>query len=194
MEKLELDLLNDLSLQKKVSKWSIIITIVSIIPFFVLSFFSPSRGESALLLPEGISESLGGFSIFVNVLLVVIVFLIIVVLHEAIHGLFFKIFAPEHKVNFGFKSGMAYASSPGSVFTRLQFTIIILAPFVVITTLLIAMMFLLPHGSYQYFLILHTGACIGDFYYVYLVLKNPHLKYCEDTSVGMSLYATHPHR
>lgn len=194
MQKLELDILNDLKIQKKISIWSIILTVISIIPFFVLSFVSPSRGTSALLLPEGFSESLGGFSIFVNVMLVIVVFLLIVVAHEAIHGVFFKLFAPGKKVEFGFKSGMAYATSPGAVFSRLQFVTIILAPFIVITTVLVIMMFVLPHGSYKYFLILHTGACIGDFYYVYLVLKNPQLKYCMDTSVGMSLYAEDPNK
>ena len=192
MQKLELDILNDLKIQKKISIWSIIIIVISIIPFFALSFISPSWDVSALLLPESINESLGGFSIFINVILIVLVFLAIIVLHEAIHGVFFKLFAPEKKVEFGFKSGMAYATSPGSVFSRLEFITIILAPFLIITTVLIVLMFTVPHGSYKYFLVIHTSACIGDFYYVYLVLKHPHLKYCMDTSVGMSLYQENP--
>ncbi|MFC3901251.1 DUF3267 domain-containing protein [Aliicoccus persicus] len=192
MQKFELDLLNDLSAQKKISKWSIILILLSIIPFFALNIFSPSSGTSALLLPESLSASLGGFSIFLNVIAVVAIFLVLVVVHEAIHGILFKVFAPREKVKFGFKAGMAYATSPGSVFSRGQFIIIILAPFVIITTLLIIGMFVLPHGSYKYLLIGHTGACIGDFYYVYLVLKHPHLKYCMDTDTGMNMYKFDP--
>ncbi|HJE19907.1 MAG TPA: DUF3267 domain-containing protein [Aliicoccus persicus] len=192
MQKFELDLLNDLSAQKKISKWSIILMLLSIIPFFAINIFSPSAGASALLLPESVSASLGGFSIFVNVLAVIALFIVIIVVHEAIHGIFFKMFAPNKRVKFGFKSGMAYATSPGSVFSRMQFTVIILAPFVVITTLLIIGMFVLPHGSYKYLLVGHTAACIGDFYYVYLVIKHPHLKYCMDTDTGMSMYESDP--
>lgn len=192
MEKFELDLLNDLDIQKKISKWSIILMIVSIIPFFAIHLISPSSGTTALVMPESWNEALGAFGIFVNVLLIIALFLVLVVLHEAIHGILFKIFAPDQPVKFGFKAGMAYASSPGTVFSRGQFIMIILAPFVVITTLLIVAMFVLPHGSYKYYLIGHTAACIGDFYYVYLVLKKPHLKYCMDTDVGMSMYESDP--
>lgn len=192
MQKFELDLLNDLTIQKKISIWSIVLTFASIIPFFAIHFLSPSNGMSSLMIPESLNESLGAFSIFVNVMIIIVIFFLIIVLHEAIHGIFFKIFAPGKPVKFGFKSGMAYASSPGTVFSRLQFTIIILAPFIVITTMLIVAMFMLPHGSYKYYLIIHTGACIGDFYYIYLVIKHPHLKYCVDTDVGMSMYEEDP--
>lgn len=41
-------------------------------------------------------------------------YILLIVVHEAIHGIFFKIFCPENPVKYGFKwkSGMAYATSP----------------------------------------------------------------------------------
>lgn len=46
-------------------------------------------------------------------------FMALLIIHELIHGLFFKIYKPENKVKFGIKwrQGMAYATSPGSLYT-----------------------------------------------------------------------------
>ncbi|MCI5870586.1 MAG: DUF3267 domain-containing protein, partial [Streptococcus sp.] len=45
-------------------------------------------------------------------------YILLIVVHEAIHGIFFKIFCPKNPVKYGFKwkSGMAYATSPGSLY------------------------------------------------------------------------------
>ena len=57
--------------------------------------------------------------------------LVLMVIHELIHGFFFKVLGDENtKVKFGFKSGMAYATSPGSRYSRKRMLVIILAPFV----------------------------------------------------------------
>lgn len=85
---------------------------------------------------------------------------------------------------------MAYATSPGTVYSRGQFFIIIVMPFVILTAIMLAMMFILPNPAYKYYIALHTGACAGDFYYMYLIMKHKHLPYAVDTEVGMSLYET----
>ena len=38
----------------------------------------------------------------------------LIIVHELIHGIFFKLFNKEGKVKFGFKNGLAYATSPNS--------------------------------------------------------------------------------
>ena len=60
--------------------------------------------------------------------------LVLMVIHELIHGFFFKVLGDENtKVKFGFKSGMAYATSPGSRYSRKRMLVIILAPFFLIS-------------------------------------------------------------
>ena len=49
---------------------------------------------------------------------------ILVVIHEYIHGFFFKFFGKgKAKVKFGFKNGMAYATSPGTFYHRKDFLV-----------------------------------------------------------------------
>lgn len=192
MTKLEIDILNSMDAQKKVSKVYLLTLIASIVPFLFIEWLTPSFGESALFFQDRIFDNFGFYGILVSVTMVTLLLLIIVVIHELIHGLFFKLFAPNSRVKFGFKSGMAYASSPGSIFSRGEFIIILLAPFVIITLIGITLMVFYPHGSYKYILILHTAACAGDFYFAFIIFANKHLTYCEDTEVGITLYSEDP--
>lgn len=121
-------------------------------------------------------------------------FVVLTIIHELIHGLFFKLFNPENKVKFGikWKQGMAFATSPGSLYNRGQMFVISLAPFVLISLVLSAL-FVLGWLNVVYYLLLvsaHAGACIGDFYYAYLFLikfgKNNIL--VEDTEMGLRIY------
>lgn len=56
----------------------------------------------------------GGFAItngFMGIIWLFGGYAVAIVIHEAVHGIFFKAFRPEAKVKFGFKNGMAYAGS-----------------------------------------------------------------------------------
>lgn len=86
---------------------------------------------------------------------------------------------------------MAYATSPGSLYNRMQMLVISLAPFVVISLVLIM---LVGFGMMNTTL-LHAGnhactTCAGDFYYAYLLL----VKFAkeniavEDTETGLIIY------
>ncbi|CAD2081266.1 transcriptional regulator [Jeotgalicoccus coquinae] len=181
MDKLELNIFENKSALKSIS-W---IQILAIIGTFTMLYLL----EGLVIKPTG--SALAGreqFGIVGAVFFIIALFFIIIIVHEAIHGLFFKIFNPGGKVKFGFKAGMAYATSPGTVYSRGQFFIIIVMPFVIITGIMLAMMFMLPNPAYKYYIALHTGACAGDFYYLYLIMKHKHLSYAVDTEVGMSLY------
>lgn len=102
------------------------------------------------------------------------VFLLLIIMHEWIHGLFFKIFFPKNPVKYGikWKTGMAYAISPNSLYNRFQTVVIALAPFVLISLGLTAsaMFGWLDKGAYQILATMHAAACIGDFYYTYLLI------------------------
>lgn len=163
---------------------SVIITVVLLVP--------PLWMDGRIFLEQLTAGGIEFQVAFSTILLTLALLFAVFTIHEGIHGLFFKLFSPASKVKFGYKSGMLYATAPGEVYTRKQYIIIILMPFIAITTVLLLLMFTFPHVSYKYLLALHTGGCAGDFYYVYLMLKHRNLKYAEDTDVGMTLYEKEP--
>ena len=125
-----------------------------------------------------------------SLLTLIFTLIAIIFIHELIHGLFFKLFNPKGKVKFGFKKGMAYATSPGSFYTKKQFYTIALAPFVIITLILILGLALGVIGSPFFMVIasLHGSACTGDFYMsIYLMRQNKDV-YVEDTEAGLNIY------
>lgn len=129
-----------------------------------------------------------------DLLLLIGAMLLILVIHELIHGLFFKWFKPENKIKFGikWKSGMAYAISPGSLYSRRQMLVIGLAPFV-FWTLVLSLLFaahFISHPTYIGLVSLHAAGCTGDFYYVWLLLVK-HGRgdiLAEDTATGLLIY------
>lgn len=115
---------------------------------------------------------------------------LVIVIHEGIHGLFFKLFKPQAKVTFGFKSGMAYAASLGNRYTRKQALWILLAPFVLLTLFFIILTYLNLISAIVFVVLgaVHTGACIGDFYFSYLLLNTLGKVIMEDTETGIKIY------
>ncbi|MGM0216012.1 DUF3267 domain-containing protein [Enterococcus sp. AZ109] len=172
-----IDIFNDKKLVRRLNIASIPIIIVLYVVFVGVTVIWPvGNGDY--------SYRLRNF-IFMLVLLVVLT-----VIHELIHGLFFKLFAPTGKVKFGFKNGMAYAASPGSKYTRGQFACISAAPFVLITLGLTGayLLGILPSNIYILFAAVHGGACVGDFYWCWLIAKTPAKSLVEDTEVGIDFY------
>lgn len=168
-----------------------IITVISLVITLVLLI--PALWVDGRVFFEQFTEGGIEFTIAFSTILITLALLFAVfTIHEGIHGLFFKLFSPGSKVKFGYMSGMLYATAPGEVYSRKQYAIIILMPFIVITAVLLLLMSAFPHVSYKYLLAIHTGGCAGDFYYVYLMMKYRDLKYAEDTNVGMTLYEIQP--
>ncbi|BCP57904.1 hypothetical protein SUT007_13620 [Streptococcus parasuis] len=123
-----------------------------------------------------------------------LLYFLLIIVHEAIHGIFFKVFCPENPVKYGFKwkSGMAYATSPGSLYNRMQMLVISLAPFVVISLGLtvVAGLGWMSMSLYLMLATLHAASCSGDFYYTYLLF----IRFAkaniavEDTETGLIIY------
>lgn len=117
-------------------------------------------------------------------------FFLIIPIHELIHGLFFKLFNLNGKVVFGFKNGMAYATSPNSYYFKWQFFIIGIAPFIIINGSLFILYALqvIPYFFFIPLISIHSGCCVGDFYWAWLLIKAPKNSFVEDTEVGLSFY------
>lgn len=172
----EVDLMNN----KKLILW----LNLSVIPLFFIFFFIFKLCVSS-------DGQLDEFTIgLLDPFLWLVEMFAIIVIHEGIHGLFFKLFNPKGKVKFGFKQGMAYATSPGSMYSKSKFLIILLAPFVLITFALYGLYVIhwMPRFIFILFAAFHTSACVGDFYFSYLILRTPKGIYVEDTEQGINFY------
>lgn len=114
-------------------------------------------------------------------------------LHEAVHAVFFKAFAPPGaRVTFGanWGAGMLYACAEGVVYTRGQYLAIALAPSLAVS----AAAFVLGMASEWPLLwyavaVLHLTGCTGDWGYVRAIRSNRSIAYCEDTDWGVCFYA-----
>ncbi|AWN19828.1 DUF3267 domain-containing protein [Streptococcus sobrinus] len=120
---------------------------------------------------------------------------LLLVIHEGIHGFYFKLFKPENPLKYGtdWRLGLFNATSPGSRYPRSQMLIIYLAPFVLtslLLTLLLALGTLSPL-AYLFLAVIHTAMCVGDFYFSYLLLWK-YRKYSilvEDTETGIKIFS-----
>ncbi|WP_239256242.1 DUF3267 domain-containing protein [Listeria ilorinensis] len=129
--------------------------------------------------------SMGIVDILLGLVLLVALFLF----HEVVHGLFFKLFSPRAKIQFGYTKGMLYAGAPGTRYTRFPFFIIAIMPFIVVSLLLWCFFQLgMNYWAVLFIFACHTSGCIGDFYYVYLLMKAPKGTKIEDTNYGIALY------
>lgn len=171
------DLLNDKKLIKWLNIWSIVFTVFFFILFTVITMIFKGNANEIK-------------SPLIELLLMFGLLVVLIVIHELIHGLFFKVFKPEAKVKFGYKNGMAYATSPNSKYSRPKFAIISLAPFILITSVLFTcyMLNVLPKTMFIFIAALHAGACVGDFYWVWLIAKSPKGCLIEDTDKGIDFY------
>ena len=100
-------------------------------------------------------------------------YIVMVVLHELIHGLFNKIFTHE-KLTFGFSKKSAYCGVPGIYIKKWPKIVIAMAPFFTFLTALIIALILIKDPFYymlvSIFLGLHIGGCSGDLMEFFVLL------------------------
>lgn len=112
--------------------------------------------------------------------------------HELVHGVLFKLFAPAGShVTFGanWRAGMIYACAEGVVYTRRQYLVIALAPAIAVTAALIVLGIALRWPLWTIVVAtVHLCGCAGDIAYVDIIRRNPLITHCEDTSFGASFY------
>lgn len=188
MDKTNLTLVKEYNLleDKKIAFWLNVASLILMVPMFTL-FFGLAVMTHPIVQPLVFSDTQ---SIWTIIQPVIILFLVIVV-HEGIHGIFFKLFNPKGRVEFGLKGGFAYAVSEGSIYTKGQMNIIGMAPFVIISILFtLAYVFgFMSSGMYVMYAGLHGAMCIGDLWYLYLLtVKHRGTVYVEDTKQGITIY------
>ncbi|WP_208591233.1 DUF3267 domain-containing protein [Gracilibacillus suaedae] len=166
----------NIMVNRKLVIWLNVWSIMLFLLLLVVGLFFSSEG----------SISFTGLGFFIFFICLIITFC----LHEWIHGIFFKVFAPEAKVKYGFKSGMLYAANPGTKYTKQQFAMIAIMPFVIIS-LLICLSLIFPIHRMPIFILfaIHTSGCVGDFYYCYKLWRNKNRPVLiEDTAEGIKIF------
>lgn len=113
-------------------------------------------------------------SYVIIVMLIFIVSLIAyIVLHELVHGLFYKIFTHE-KLTFGFTLTVAYCGCPKLYVKKWPMLVTTLAPFVVFNIAFIIPLFfindIIIYFALSVILGVHVGGCVGDLYCVVIML------------------------
>ena len=110
-------------------------------------------------------------------------------LHEGVHAVFFKLFAPRgSRVTFGanWECAMVYACAEGIVYTRRQYLAVSLAPTVLVTALLAAIGWAGGYALACYVVaVIHLTGCAGDWVYSWRILRDRRIRACEDTSWGV---------
>jgi hypothetical protein len=151
--------------------WGVVLLIIAWIGFTRLAnLIRPERTGS--LFTFSIDNLLSGFLDLGLLLLVTVVMLVV---HEALHGVCFWGYT-KTLPKFAFKGFYAYAAAPDWYLPKGQYLITGLAPLVVITVVCVILMFFVPLSwmpALLWMLILNTSGAVGDLWMVYGLLRSP---------------------
>jgi hypothetical protein len=142
-------------------------------------------------LEKGILFSVNGpGDILLKLAGIILIVMLVMVLHEGVHGFFFWLFT-KHKPVFGIKFGYAYAAMPDWYFQRNQYLVIGLAPFVILDLLGI---FLIPIVPVNWLwvvlgaLLMNSSGAVGDLAVVFWLLHKPAASLAMDKADSIELY------
>lgn len=113
-----------------------------------------------------------------------------IVLHEAVHGIFFRIYGNGVKPTFGFTGMYAFAASK-AYFNRVSYLIIGLSPVVILGAVLLVLNLLLPAVWFWpifFIQITNLSGAAGDFYVSVLLARMPSTLLVQDDGVAMTFY------
>jgi hypothetical protein len=129
-------------------------------------------------------------SVFTQFLVIALVYLGMIVLHEAVHGLFFWIFTKD-RPEFGFRGMYAYAGAPDWYLAKRPYLLVGLAPLVLISLAgFIAMLFVPQSWVFPIllFITLNASGAVGDIYAFFWILPKPEGILVQDFGDRMCIY------
>jgi len=183
-----LDLIKDRKLLITLSLASLIVFVVSWIGLSLLLItVRPNLAADSMTF----SVTAGGLgAIFLSLLVLLGVVFAMVTLHEAIHGLFFRLFTGG-RVSYAFKGAYAYAAAPDWFIRNTAYRVISLAPLVLITVFGFIGLLLAPAGWIFPLLLLVTmnaAGAVGDVYVFFLLARLPGDVLVRDFGEQMEIY------
>jgi hypothetical protein len=152
-----------------------------IIFFYLIKIFSYGSSDNILYYWNSLTHQPVIYSLIFILLLIVVL-----VLHEFIHALFFYLFTGEKPV-YGFKGVYGYAGSPGWYIKKNYYLIVSLSPFFIISLILTAVIVIFSpvYSSIIFILIItHAAGCIGDLWVSIKLLGKPESTYINDSGTS----------
>lgn len=139
----------------------------------------------------GLSTEINNPGQFLGLILsLILITAAMVVLHEAIHGVFFWWYT-RSRPKFAFKIAYAYAAAPGWYLPRRHYLVIGLAPLVLISLGGIILVLFIPPGwflGWFIFLVSNAAGAVGDLWVMgWLLLQKPGVM-AEDRGDAVALY------
>lgn len=140
-----------------------------------------------------VRASEGGFTVGLGGLALLIVAIVLVmIIHEGVHGIAMAVFGARPRFGAQLTARVMpvlYCTATGVLFTKAQFLVIALAPFVVLNLVLAGLIGWMPGGGWLVVpAALHLGGCIGDLWMAVLVARLPTGTMVEDLRSGMRFH------
>ena len=103
----------------------------------------------------------------------------------------FRLLSKGNKPTYRIRSGMFTTHMPNVYFKKWQYITIMLAPLVIVTTILLILFSLFTLSSIIFIASFHIGYCLLDMYFLSGIF-NGKVKYIEDTEEGIIFYLQSP--
>jgi hypothetical protein len=141
--------------------------------------------------PAGFGGSIEGpLGILLYLGYIALLYVAVVLLHEAIHGIFFWIFT-RSRPHFAFKVWYAYATAPGWYLPRNQYAVVGIAPLVLISSLGILLFLFVPADWLMTVFLLITfnaSGAVGDIAVLVWLFTKPKTCLAADQGDAVTLY------
>ncbi len=151
----------------------------------VLNVLRPADAKNGLAVSF---SDLGG--ILQSVMAVILATGAMIVLHEAVHGIFFWLFTRSIP-KFAFKGLYAYAAAPQWYLPKSYYLVVALAPLVVLSLAGMALMLVVPSSWFiilLLFLVINASGAIGDLWVTAWLVRQPNTCYANDLGDAVTLY------
>jgi hypothetical protein len=139
----------------------------------------------------GLALGFSSLSDMIQILLAVLGMLVVmIVLHEAVHGVLFWWFT-RAMPKFAFKGAYAYAAAPDWYLPKYPYLSVALGPLVVLSLAGIALMMIVPPEWFMallFFLVTNASGAVGDLWVAVWLLRQPHDCYVNDLGDAVTLY------
>lgn len=129
-------------------------------------------------------------SVLFQTISLLVMLVIMLILHEAIHGIFFWVFC-RARPKFAFKGLYAYAGMPGWYIPRSKYLVTALAPFLLITLVGVLLLGLLPSTWFVPLLgvlVSNAAGSVGDLVVVVWLIFQPRGSMAQDRGDAVTLF------
>ncbi|EHJ09113.1 DUF3267 domain-containing protein [Staphylococcus simiae] len=130
-------------------------------------------------------------NIIVNLIYGFLGFVIVLVVHELIHRILFIIFKKDCQPMLQIKKGNILFHTSNACYNKWQFSIIMLAPFIIINSALLILIKQFGYSSIIFIFSMHTAYCLIDLLLVTFAMTS-NFKYVQQDTESLYLYNQKP--